>query len=259
MSPETEGALSVYLQWVQGRYACDLRSLTRTVGQGHVFQRRFWSDGIEDARHFFAVLRYIEANPVRASLVERAEQWMWSSLVLRTIEVDQVLDPLPYLLPERWVDVVNEVQPITEVEHIRNPAERGRPTRGLPDDPATRAKIADCRWVLQRRLTIKRGQSPFPPRLTIRDTPPLSIAIQLSLPNGISQGFAMHRRPTPIRDPAAPPALSPRLRDTPTRSRRQGHHAGAVLRPSRSAPTTCCRTTPSSPSSSASSTPIPTA
>ncbi len=135
MSPETEGALSSYLQWVQGRYACDLRSLTRTVGQGHIFQRRFWSDGIEDARHFFAVLRYIEANPVRARLVERAEQWMWSSLVLRTIEVDQVLDPLPYLLPERWVDVVNEVQPITEVEHIRNPAERGRPTQACPMTP----------------------------------------------------------------------------------------------------------------------------
>jgi len=127
--PETEGALSSYLQWVQARYACDLRALTRTVGQGHIFQRRFWSDGIEDARHFFAVLRYIEANPVRAQLVSCAEEWMWSSMALRTIDVDQVLDPLPYQLPEQWVDVVNAIQPLTEIEHIRNPEERGRPAR----------------------------------------------------------------------------------------------------------------------------------
>ena len=76
-------ALSAYMQWVTGCYACYLRTRTKTIGHGHVFQRRFWSAGIDDTLHFLMVLRYIEANPRRAKLVDRAEQWPWSSLAKR--------------------------------------------------------------------------------------------------------------------------------------------------------------------------------
>ncbi len=137
LSPVSDGALSAYMHWVQGCYACDFRSMTKTTGQGHVFQRRFWSDGITDARHFLAVLRYIEANPLRAQLVEKAEDWIWSSLTLRAIDIDQLLDPLPYWLPDCWADVVNAAQPIAEIRHIRNPDVRGRPARtAWHQDPA---------------------------------------------------------------------------------------------------------------------------
>jgi hypothetical protein len=45
---------------------------------------RFWFPEyfdryIRDERHLVAALSYIHANPVKAGLVERAEDWLWSS------------------------------------------------------------------------------------------------------------------------------------------------------------------------------------
>ncbi len=46
---------------------------------GHVWQGRFKSPVIQDDDHLLAVLRYIEANPWRAKLVEQAGEYRWSS------------------------------------------------------------------------------------------------------------------------------------------------------------------------------------
>ena len=46
---------------------------------GHVWQGRFKSPVIQNDEHLLTVLRYIEANPVRARLVKRAEEYPWSS------------------------------------------------------------------------------------------------------------------------------------------------------------------------------------
>ena len=126
MQPTEEGALSAYLQWVAGNYASDLRSMMGTTGQGHVFQGRFWNDCIKGERHFLRVLRYVEANPHVSHLVERAEDWPWSSLVLRN-KPNSLLDPLPVTLPADWSRLVNEAQPAEELRRIEKPMKRGRP------------------------------------------------------------------------------------------------------------------------------------
>ena len=46
---------------------------------GHVWQGRFKSPVIQDDDHLLAVLRYIEANPLRAKVVERAGQYDFRS------------------------------------------------------------------------------------------------------------------------------------------------------------------------------------
>ncbi len=46
--------------------------------RGFLWQSRFASAPMDEA-HLQACLRYVELNPVRAGLVERAEQWRWSS------------------------------------------------------------------------------------------------------------------------------------------------------------------------------------
>ncbi len=46
---------------------------------GHVWQGRFKSPVIQHDEHLLAVLRYIEANPLRAKIVRRAEAYRWSS------------------------------------------------------------------------------------------------------------------------------------------------------------------------------------
>ena len=46
---------------------------------GHVWQGRFRSPVIQDGDHLLVVLRYIEANPVRAAIVADPCEYTWSS------------------------------------------------------------------------------------------------------------------------------------------------------------------------------------
>ena len=127
VQPNEHGALSAYLRWVLGGYGCDFRIATQSVGHGHVFKGRFWNNIIDGERHFLTVLRYIEANPVRANLVKSAEQWQWSSIVLRSTNA-ALLDALPVAIPANWVDVVNAPMPLALVDAVWSPPQRGRPT-----------------------------------------------------------------------------------------------------------------------------------
>lgn len=65
---------------------------------GHVWQGRFKSPVIQDDEHLLTVLRYIEANPLRAKLVTRAEDYPWSSYQFHGAGgADALIDPLlPY-------------------------------------------------------------------------------------------------------------------------------------------------------------------
>jgi len=45
---------------------------------GHLFQGRYFSTALDDA-HLYAAVRYVERNPVRVGMVERAEDYPWSS------------------------------------------------------------------------------------------------------------------------------------------------------------------------------------
>ncbi len=46
---------------------------------GRLWQNRFFSSVVEKEPYLWAVIRYIEQNPVRAKLVKRAEDYQWSS------------------------------------------------------------------------------------------------------------------------------------------------------------------------------------
>lgn len=46
---------------------------------GHVFQDRFKSENIEDDSYLITVIRYIHQNPVKAGIVTKAENYIWSS------------------------------------------------------------------------------------------------------------------------------------------------------------------------------------
>ena len=46
---------------------------------GHLFQDRYKSEPVDDDVYFLTVLRYIHANPVKAGLCSKADQYMFSS------------------------------------------------------------------------------------------------------------------------------------------------------------------------------------
>ena len=74
--PHSETALSHSLKQAHGRYAAYWNG--QRSSSGHVWQGRFYSCPL-DEKHLWEALRYVELNPVRAQMVERPEQWPWSS------------------------------------------------------------------------------------------------------------------------------------------------------------------------------------
>jgi putative transposase len=77
-----------YCQWFNWRHGYE----------GHVVERRFWSDLMETDEQLLAVARYIVLNPVRAGLRRFASGWKWSSY---RAMVAAVRDTVPKL--SRWL------------------------------------------------------------------------------------------------------------------------------------------------------------
>ncbi|MDX6535634.1 MAG: hypothetical protein QOF68_3378 [Gaiellales bacterium] len=46
---------------------------------GHLFEKRYWSDDLEQEERLLAAIGYVGRNPVRAGFCERAADWVWSS------------------------------------------------------------------------------------------------------------------------------------------------------------------------------------
>jgi REP-associated tyrosine transposase len=46
---------------------------------GHLFQGRYRTELVEDETYLWVLTRYVHLNPVRAGIVQRPEQWPWSS------------------------------------------------------------------------------------------------------------------------------------------------------------------------------------
>jgi REP-associated tyrosine transposase len=65
---------------------------------GHIWQSRYYSCPLDPA-HLWEAVRYVERNPVRAGLVRRAEEYVWSSAPAHCgLRADPVLsDDLPLL------------------------------------------------------------------------------------------------------------------------------------------------------------------
>ena len=96
---------------------------------GHIWQGRYKCFPVQEDEHLLIVLRYIERNPLRAALVERAEHWPWSSLRPAPCgETGPVaLDPGPAPRGEGWVEAVNAAMFEGEVQRIRTSIRRDRP------------------------------------------------------------------------------------------------------------------------------------
>ena len=74
--PRDEDGLGRTFRHVHRHYTGYVNARMRVTG--HLWQGRFGSVAMDEA-HLFAALRYVALNPVRARLVERAEDWRWSS------------------------------------------------------------------------------------------------------------------------------------------------------------------------------------
>ena len=128
--PELDGQLSAFLHQMTTTHVRRWQKAHHREGEGHVYQGPFKSFPVESDEHLYTVCRYVERNPLRAGLVERAEDWVWGSAWAQLHPHDPRALPLcdwPVPRPDDWLHRVN--QPLTgaEIEALRTCAERGRP------------------------------------------------------------------------------------------------------------------------------------
>jgi hypothetical protein len=72
-----EPTLSRGMKWMNGKYA---QWFNRRHGRcGHLFQGRFKGFLVEKESYLLTLIQYVALNPVRAGMVERPEQYRWSS------------------------------------------------------------------------------------------------------------------------------------------------------------------------------------
>jgi putative transposase len=122
--------VSEFFRWLTVTHSQRWHAHHGTSGLGHVYQGRFKSFPIAEDEHLLSVLRYVERNPLRAGLVERAEEWRWSSLHRRrwgTPEERTLLAEPPVPLGRLWCDYVNRPQNAAEEAAIRRSIARGQP------------------------------------------------------------------------------------------------------------------------------------
>ena len=120
MRPSGDADLARFMRLMTIRHSKRWHRRRNSKGGGAVYQGRFRAFPVQTERYFYAVCRYVEANPLRASLVGRAEDWPWSSLHQRVtnIEVPR-LEAWPIARPDHWVELVNEVQNLREIGQLR--------------------------------------------------------------------------------------------------------------------------------------------
>lgn len=149
--PEKDGDLTAFMNWLTLTHTMRWHAHYQTSGSGHLYQGRFKAFPIEADEHLYTVLRYVERNALRARLVERAEQWRWSSLYLRAsgdARVTSLLHPWPVSVPGDWTELVNEAQTEAELAELRRSVKRGSPY-GTPTWQQQTARIMSLEATLR--------------------------------------------------------------------------------------------------------------
>lgn len=126
--PAGDRDLARYMGWVSNTHVKRYHQHHHTTGGGHLYQGRYKSFPVQQDDHLLMVLRYVEANPLRAGLVRRAQDWRWSSLgVSASCEGTGLVDGWPVDRPQNWLEWVNNAVGDVELESLRTSATRGRP------------------------------------------------------------------------------------------------------------------------------------
>ncbi len=124
--PHSKDSLATLLRRTHARYA---RRVNRIHDwQGHLWQERFHSF-VMDEEHLLAAARYVELNPVRAGISERADEWPWSSVHFHLHRRADRLIAAPGMgsYVDDWQSYLDEAQPDSVLDNLRRHSRNGRP------------------------------------------------------------------------------------------------------------------------------------
>jgi putative transposase len=124
-----DGEVAKFMKWLTGTHTQRWHVIRKTAGSGHVYQGRYKSFVVEQNEYLVSLLRYVEANPVRAKLVQHAQDWKWSSLN-RRLNNAKFLSELPVDIPVNYLEAVNQDVGSNIDERIRYSLARSKPLGG---------------------------------------------------------------------------------------------------------------------------------
>jgi putative transposase len=126
LRPRGDGDLAAFFSWLTNTHVKRYRGhYCRT--SGHLYQGRYKSFAVQEDAYLLTLLRYVEANPLRAKLVKRAQDWRWGSLGCEGKWAKPILDEWPIDRPRNWAALVNEPVVASERERLKRSFERGQP------------------------------------------------------------------------------------------------------------------------------------
>jgi putative transposase len=126
--PQADRDLSVFMHRLTMTHTMRWHHARQTAGTGPLYQGRFKSFPVASDEHFFTVCRYVERNPLRANLVERAEDWRWSGLWHRSHPGNLLtLADWPLGPPNDWLHHVNQPHTVAELASLHASVQRGIP------------------------------------------------------------------------------------------------------------------------------------
>ncbi len=143
--PRQDGELAPWMQWLTTTHMRRWHAHHGTRGTGPLYQGRYKSFPIQTDRHFLTVCRYVERNPLRARLVQRAENWAWSSIGRRDRREASdwllALQDWPVRPPASWKAFVNRAETAAELAALRTSVNRGAPFGETGWQQRTAAKL----------------------------------------------------------------------------------------------------------------------
>ena len=127
--PKQDGDLQKFMGWLSMTHTQRWHSQHKTIGSGHLYQGRYKSFIAQTNEYLLQLFRYVERNSLRAKLVEKAEDWRWSSLYLREKSDNSrnFLAEWPINIPNNYINWVNESQTNKELELLRYSVNKGKP------------------------------------------------------------------------------------------------------------------------------------
>ena len=128
--PRRDKDLSEFMRWITTTHVRRLRVLTKSVGNGHLYQGSYKSFPVQKDKHLVDLIRYVEQNPLRAKLVLHAEDWQWSSLYRLEkgrAKEKKLLDTLPTELPANYLKSVNEIYDTEKLTELRYSVNKSAP------------------------------------------------------------------------------------------------------------------------------------
>ena len=159
---EHDDQVSEFMRWLTLTHAQRWHAHFKTTGTGPIYQGRFKAFPVQDDKHLWTVLRYVERNPVRARLMRLAWRYPWSSAAAHCGEADRsgLLDVAAWRRrynPDAWRAILKQLEDEQMIQRIRSRTFNGRPLAGD-------RFVAKLEAKLHRRLRPARMGRPSKPK-----------------------------------------------------------------------------------------------